>query len=205
MPCISHCGIRSVIIRSENVAEILVLELGVVPHTGLVTGFLVGRSVLLIAMTVHEEHVNCGCEYSVSLSEGSVGERTKKTKMATELDGIANKEADSSTSEVRRLRRLDDERASEISPAIGSTAFVSTEGCKGRFMPVFYLQYHSTGQRAMGVAGHIGGNRGQSDGKSNGLRVHKPEANKSPPRIGSGQESHASRGYGAEHVRDRGS
>lgn len=53
----SHPGIR-VTAFLQNIAEILVLELGVIPHASLITRLLVGRAIGPVAVAVSREHIN---------------------------------------------------------------------------------------------------------------------------------------------------
>jgi hypothetical protein len=57
-------------------------------------------------VTVDEEHVD------------------EKAKMAAKLDSVSNKKTNGSACEVRSLGLLDDERSSEVTPAVRSANMV---------------------------------------------------------------------------------
>jgi len=45
-------------LKLQNISEILVLKLGLIPHTSLVTTLLIGRTIGLVTVSVDEVHVH---------------------------------------------------------------------------------------------------------------------------------------------------
>jgi hypothetical protein len=101
--------------------------------------------------------------------------------MATSLGSITNQQANGGSLVSRCLGWLDDERASEVAPAVSG-------------------EDQRTSKRSMCVSSHVEGASGESDGETYRLRIHETEADESAPCVRLEKVSHTHRCDGAKDV-----